>query len=392
MELQFKLPKDVEFILNTIENHGFEAWCVGGCVRDMLLKKTPKDYDIASSAPCEEIEKIFKNTVPTGLKHGTVTVILKHTTYEVTRYRIDGEYSDNRRPENVTFTNKFETDLSRRDFTVNAMGYHPSRGVFDPFCGRADLKAGILRTVGDPDRRFSEDALRILRAFRFASTLGFEIEKSTRASALKNAKKLNTISAERVFAETEKALGGIKPSGLGELIENGGFLNFGLKEIERAQLLDKMPKNSLLRLAALIHLCKAQSDEVCKKLKCSKKTAANTAEYQSIIENSKISYPFVLKTVNIIGFDGAEQAVAANGILHGKTSLELLKKLDKAEEENYPRNIKMLCIRGSELKAAGISGEAIGTTLERLLDVVIENPKLNTRSALFDIINETKLD
>ncbi len=103
MELQFKLPKDVEFILNTIENHGFEAWCVGGCVRDMLLKKTPKDYDIASSAPCGEIEKIFKNTVPTGLKHGTVTVILKHTTYEVTRYRIDGEYSDNRRPEKCDF-------------------------------------------------------------------------------------------------------------------------------------------------------------------------------------------------------------------------------------------------------------------------------------------------
>ncbi|MBQ2421235.1 MAG: hypothetical protein II284_07560 [Clostridia bacterium] len=181
----FIVPAFVGEVIDKIEQNGYEAWLVGGCVRDTLMGETPKDYDLASSAPCEEICRIFERVIETGIKHGTVTVMIDNSPIEVTRYRIDGEYADHRRPDKVEFTPDFKADLSRRDFTVNAIGYSPKRGIIDPFGGEADIKAKILRTVGDPEKRFDEDALRIMRAVRFASTLGFKIEENTLASAKK---------------------------------------------------------------------------------------------------------------------------------------------------------------------------------------------------------------
>ena len=193
--------------LNAAEH---EAYLVGGCIRDRLLGKEPKDWDVATSALPKDVLALFadKHVIETGLKHGTVTVVSESLPVEVTTFRTDGVYEDNRRPENVTFVNNIEEDLSRRDFTMNAIAYHPVTGLVDPFSGVQDLNQGLLRSVGDPDRRFEEDGLRILRALRFASVLSFDIDASLSASIHRNKELLRNISAERIATEFTKLLCG----------------------------------------------------------------------------------------------------------------------------------------------------------------------------------------
>ena len=174
-----KLPDDVQFIIHTLQLHGFEAYAVGGCVRDSILGREPGDWDITTSAMPEETKALFDKTFDTGIEHGTITVLLNHEGYEVTTYRIDGKYEDSRHPKEVTFTRNLKEDLLRRDFTINAMAMKSSGELTDNFNGRSDLKNKIIRSVGDPVKRFTEDALRILRALRFASQLGFHIENKT---------------------------------------------------------------------------------------------------------------------------------------------------------------------------------------------------------------------
>ena len=200
------LPEDVSYIIRKIEESGFEAYAVGGCVRDLLLGREPKDFDITTDAVPQEIKRIFRNTVDTGIQHGTVTVVLRGGAYEVTTYRIDGEYEDGRHPKNVTFSRSLKEDLARRDFTINAMAYHPDRGIRDLFGGRDDLKKGIIRCVGVPGERFSEDALRVMRALRFAAQLGFAIEENTFRAAAEHAEDLRKISAERIRDEMMKLI------------------------------------------------------------------------------------------------------------------------------------------------------------------------------------------
>lgn len=204
------LPQGVSQLLCRLEDAGFAAYLVGGCLRDSLLGKQPTDWDVATAALPEQVKTLFADArvIETGLQHGTVTVILDSVQMEVTTFRKDGDYADHRRPQQVTFTPSIQEDLARRDFTVNAMAYSPIRGLEDPFDGRADLQAGILRAVGDPNRRFQEDALRILRLVRFCATLGFEVEASTAAAALEQRHLLDHIAAERVLQELEKLLMG----------------------------------------------------------------------------------------------------------------------------------------------------------------------------------------
>ena len=208
MKLKMILPKNVSYIISKLEQAGYEAYAVGGCVRDTLLERKPQDWDITTSAKPLEIKQLFKKTIDTGIQHGTVTVMLDHIGYEVTTYRIDGEYEDNRHPKSVTFTADLGADLGRRDFTVNAMAYSKMTGTVDLFGGQNDLKNKIIRCVGDPDRRFNEDALRILRALRFASALDFEIEEKTAQSLLKNRALLGNISEERIAKELLKLVCG----------------------------------------------------------------------------------------------------------------------------------------------------------------------------------------
>lgn len=204
------IPKDVEFIINTLEARGFEAFVVGGCVRDSLLGKNPEDWDITTNAKPREIKSCFSNNklVENGEKHGTIGVVVNNLEYEVTTFRVDGEYGDNRHPDSVTFTDEISLDLSRRDFTVNAMAYNKNRGLVDPFNGQRDLSYKALRCVGDSDLRFSEDALRILRALRFASVYNFSIEAATSASLVKNRRLLNNIAPQRIACELNKLICG----------------------------------------------------------------------------------------------------------------------------------------------------------------------------------------
>lgn len=204
------MPKNVDTAINLLQSAGFEAYAVGGCVRDSLLGKTPNDWDITTSAKPENMKSVFADfhCIDTGIKHGTVTVVIDGEPLEITTFRLDGEYEDNRHPKSVTFTSNLGADLGRRDFTVNAMAYSKMTGTVDLFGGQNDLKNGIIRCVGDPDRRFNEDALRILRALRFASALDFEIEEKTAQSLLKNRALLGNISEERIAKELLKLVCG----------------------------------------------------------------------------------------------------------------------------------------------------------------------------------------
>lgn len=204
------MPKNVDTAINLLQSAGFEAYAVGGCVRDSLLGKTPNDWDITTSAKPEDMKSVFADfrCIDTGIKHGTVTVVIDGEPLEITTFRLDGEYEDNRHPKSVTFTSNLGADLGRRDFTVNAMAYSKMTGTVDLFGGQNDLKNGIIRCVGDPDRRFNEDALRILRALRFASALDFEIEEKTAQCLLKNRALLGNISEERIAKELLKLVCG----------------------------------------------------------------------------------------------------------------------------------------------------------------------------------------
>lgn len=206
--MNFKLPRKITTALNQLNKAGYEAYIVGGCVRDMLMHKTPHDFDITTSALPEQTCEVFNGyeIIPTGIKHGTVTVLYEGEPLEITTFRTDGEYSDNRHPDSVTFTASLEKDLARRDFTMNAIAYNPSTGIIDPFNGREDIRSKIIRCVGNPDERFREDALRIMRAMRFSASLDFEIETETSRAMQNNRKLLNNIAVERIYAELIKTL------------------------------------------------------------------------------------------------------------------------------------------------------------------------------------------
>ena len=216
-----RLPEDVKVILNRLQAAGYEAYAVGGCIRDSLLSRSPDDWDITTCAKPEETKALFERTIDTGIQHGTVTVMRRGRGYEVTTYRVDGEYEDGRHPKEVTFTASLEEDLKRRDFTVNAMAYNEKDGLVDLFGGRQDLERGIIRCVGEADERFEEDALRIMRAVRFSAQLGFVIEERTREAIRGHAERLRQVSAERIQVELTKLLTSPNPDFLRIAWETG---------------------------------------------------------------------------------------------------------------------------------------------------------------------------
>ena len=219
--MRIELPDKVRLIIQKLTDGGYEAYAVGGCVRDSLLGKEPNDWDITTSASPYEVKSLFRRTIDTGIQHGTVTVMLGKEGFEVTTYRIDGKYEDGRHPEKVTFTKSLEEDLKRRDFTVNAMAYNDETGIVDLFDGLRDMECGIIRAVGNPYDRFNEDALRILRAVRFAAQLDYKIDDDTLRAAGELAENLNRISAERIRVELEKLLTSKHPDKLLILYETG---------------------------------------------------------------------------------------------------------------------------------------------------------------------------
>lgn len=215
------IPEKAAEIIRVLMNHGFEAYAVGGCVRDSILGRKPEDWDITTSARPEEVKRIFPRTVDTGIEHGTVTVLMDREQFEVTTYRVDGEYTDHRHPKEVTFTASLEEDLKRRDFTINAMAYNPETGLVDIFQGIEDLERKIIRCVGDPGERFDEDALRILRAIRFSAQLGFVIDDATKQAMSERAETLKDVSAERIRVELVKLLVSAYPEKIREACRLG---------------------------------------------------------------------------------------------------------------------------------------------------------------------------
>ena len=219
--MTIQIPQKVSSIIHTLQQHGHEAYAVGGCVRDSLLGRIPNDWDITTSAKPEEVKALFHRTIDTGIQHGTVTVMIEKEGFEVTTYRIDGEYTDSRHPKEVIFTPDLKEDLRRRDFTINAMAYNEEQGLVDCFGGREDLEQHIIRCVGNAEERFTEDALRILRALRFAAQLGCSVEEDTMSAIRKLAPTLANISAERIQAELLKMLVSPNPSMMRIVYETG---------------------------------------------------------------------------------------------------------------------------------------------------------------------------
>ena len=294
--MKAELPEPVNRALLLLNQAGFEAHVVGGCVRDLLMNKTPKDYDLTTSAHPEAIQRVFQGFPMTldGLKHGTVRVILNHEPLEITTFRVDCGYSDGRHPDAVRFTPSLTEDLLRRDFTINAMAYAPSSGLSDPFDGRRDIQNRLIRCVGDPERRFAEDALRILRGLRFASVLDFEIHPDTLRAMERLSPSLNAISAERVEGELMKLLNG--PAACRALKMGRSALFVRLPELDdagydaRAEALTRLPHEPALRLAMLLsHLSQPTLEHVLNRLKCSRLLSQRTLHALDALQ--KIPFP-----------------------------------------------------------------------------------------------------
>ncbi|MBE6729733.1 MAG: CCA tRNA nucleotidyltransferase [Ruminococcaceae bacterium] len=375
--MQFLIPKYVEEVIKTIENHSGEAFIVGGCVRDILLSKTPDDYDVTTSLYPEEIISIFNKTIPTGIKHGTVTVIIDKKPVEVTTYRTDGSYSDSRHPENVVFVKSLKEDLARRDFTVNAMAYNHKCGVVDFMGGIGDLKNKILKTVGDANTRFKEDALRILRLFRFSAQLNFSIEENTLNSAISLSDELENISRERIFVELVKTLLSDNPQNINKLLSVGALKFCGINEKEISPNLSKLKKERNLRFFAFIKENDADFNTVCKELKTDKALLKFCNETDILCKSPPKNKVECKKALSSF----SKESVYASMLLNGVD----ISLIEKTEESGEPYKLKDLAINGDALKSIGISGKKTGEILNKLLNIVIENPLLNEREKLIEI-------
>ena len=433
-QFNMKLPSAVNFALSKLETFGYEAFVVGGAVRDAMLGRALHDYDITTSASPEEIKTVFADfhTILTGEKHGTVTVVIDGEPLEITTYRIDGDYTDGRRPDSVEFTKNITEDLARRDFTVNAMAYSPTRGLCDPFGGAEDLKIGIIRAVGDPIRRFTEDSLRILRGFRFAARLGFEIEEKTLSAAKSERKRLSAVSAERIGSEvlgllsaenpshslslmhSVHVLGEIMPSVYYETLAQNNFKaidfipdNFpeGLylkKEREEASVLGFLSARAHLaaiRLGMLLRDSdKALSTEIPKKLKMSTELSAITSACASGIL-PKRGDPATVRTY-ASGLTGKITpkfayfillAAGARGerLLSGESAMLAAQNLFECAERGEPMSIPELAVSGRDLLDCGVApGARVGEVLSELLAAVLANPDFNTRENLLSLVRD----
>ena len=422
--MRIDLPEKVEYIIETLQNAGHEAYAVGGCVRDCMLERVPKDWDVTTSADPYEVKALFRRTVDTGIKHGTVTVMFGETGYEVTTYRLDGEYEDARHPKEVIFTKSLQEDLKRRDFTINAMAYNHKDGLVDLFGGKEDLDAGIIRCVGNPGERFDEDALRILRALRFSAQLGFAVERATEEAICERSQHLNKISAERIRDELNKLLLSAMPERLLAL-ETCGIAQVVLPEVtgflRRRELATEVlrglrfysgqeqePHTKLILCWATL-LDAALRQEGCADNQTRKKTvkcvlqrlkfdndtigkAASLAEYST--EEPVADACRIRRQMNRMGEDVFDLWLCflegARVLPKNRLADELLESVKRVVEEirskAYCVSLKQLAVNGADLIAAGRTpGVMLGETLEYLLDQVLEHPEWNDKETLLKL-------
>ena len=381
-------PNYVQDIIDRLENSGESAYIVGGSLRDMLLGIQPHDYDVTTSAlPLRTLE-IFSDmrVIETGLKHGTVTVISQGEPIEVTTFRIDGEYTDSRHPDSVSFTDDITADLSRRDFTVNAMAYNKERGLVDPFGGSEDVKRGILRAVGDPEKRFTEDALRIMRAFRFSAQLGFSIEENTLKGAVRCAEGLSNIARERIGCEFIKLITSEHPISPLKAMKDNGILKYALGDYAPSEALidslPRMPRTDTARLGLLLsETDKDSGREILHGLRCSGKQITGALAVASGSARCVTTAKDARALIAVTGVYATDAALAS--VLRGISPVGAAEETEK--QKNTPSRLQDLKINGKVLSEMGAKGKLIGSTLDRLLTAVIEDPSLNERETLIEM-------
>ncbi len=380
------LPQEILICIKTIEHNGFEAFCVGGAVRDHIMNCVPGDYDITTNALPQDIMSMFEKTVPTGIKHGTVTVIINNFPIEVTTYRTEGGYSDHRKPDEVTFVSDIQNDLRRRDFTMNAICYNPKTGIFDPLNGIDDIKNETVRAIGDPFKRFNEDALRIMRAFRFSCQLGFEIEKHTLNSALKMAFSLKNISAERIAVELIKIVISDYPEKINPLLLSGSLSFVGITENASINKdFKNYPCDFPLRFSLFCLENKLNAVDILTNLKLDNYTKTLVGIYTKMSELNIENESDIRRLLNL-----GDYKLTKIYLIY--KAPELLPLLEKIFSRGDAYKISMLAISGNELVAKGVKGKNIGIILETLLSEVIENPNCNNYEFLItraqDLINK----
>ena len=435
-----EIPKPVMLAIDILGENGFEGYLVGGCVRDSLLGKVPKDFDITTDALPYQTAECFAayRVIETGIKHGTVTVVIEHMPIEITTYRIDGAYNDNRRPDEVTFSRTIKDDLRRRDFTVNAMAYHPRHGLLDYFGGQDDLQNGVIRCVGAPDKRFGEDALRIMRALRFSAVLGFKIATETAESIFKNRSLLRNISVERIAAELNGLIVGCDAAAVmgeyGEII--AVFVPeiepmFGFEQHTRWHVYDVWwhtleaiacaPPELILRLTMLFHdIGKPPSFSMGEDgaghfyghPKVSAEMCGNILR-RLHYDNATISTVTTLVKYHDVSVEDNEKSVKRMlnriGEQNFRRLLEVKRADSRAQNPDYTAErlryieavqavtdsviasaqcfaVKDLAVDGTDLLELGLRGERVGTALKALLDRVIDGTLENERQMLIDAV------
>lgn len=431
-----KLPENVNRIIHRLQKEGYDAYAVGGCVRDTLLGRRPKDWDITTSARPEVVKSLFSHTIDTGIQHGTVTVMLDHVGYEVTTYRIDGEYEDSRHPKEVIFTGNLVEDLKRRDFTINAMAYNDESGLVDVFEGEQDLEKGVIRCVGNAHDRFGEDALRMLRAVRFAAQLGFSIEEQTKAAVADLAPTLAKVSAERIQMELVKLLTSANPQEMREVYELGLSRVF-LPEFDRMMetpqhnkhhmytvgehtihAMEAISADKVLRLAMLFHdiakpLCITTDEEgqdhfkghpqegakmtkeILRRLKFDNDTIGHVALFVRYHDDRPVlTATNVRRIMSRIGEENMKGLLAVKradtlgqSMYHREEKLAYIDMMEQLYrqvlQEQQCVKKSDLALNGRDLIRMGMQpGKQLGTVLDGLFELVLEHPEWNTRERL----------
>lgn len=399
--VKIQVPEAAENIIEQLNAHGFEAYVVGGCVRDSLLGRMPEDWDITTSAKPEQVKEIFGRTVDTGIQHGTVTVLLAHEAYEVTTYRIDGEYQDGRHPKSVEFTGSLLEDLKRRDFTINAMAYSDREGLVDAFGGEKDLKRRLIRCVGNAMDRFTEDALRILRAIRFSAQLGFAIERETEAAVSAMAPNLEKVSRERIQVELTKLLLSDHPERIEDVFLHGigpfvsrHFEEAG-KHLSQTEKLCLLPTEKHMRWAGFLREEGARDAvAVLRELKLDNETVNGV---RTLVELWKreipAEKPAIRKVMSGLSQDLFQDLLSFQQVFFEETRRQQLKTVEQYAEEIIRAGdcirLRNLAVTGRDLIRAGMKpGPEIGTVLNRLFEEVLQFPERNKRDYLMNLVEK----
>lgn len=394
-----EIPEYLLPVIERLEENGFEAYLVGGCVRDCAMGRVPNDYDLTTSATPEEMCRIFKDfrLIETGLKHGTVTVCNEGEQIEITTYRIDGAYADNRHPESVSFTRNLTEDLSRRDFTVNAMAYSPARGICDPFGGIDDISRRTIACVGEPAQRFCEDGLRIMRAVRFASTLDFRVDPATAEAAERLSYLLSGISRERVYTEFSKLLCGVGVSRV--LFGFASVLHAALPEISAgtfaasAEHISRLPRDPVVRIAFLALSEDSESPAVCADtvMASLKSSTADRRRAKILASECKKDLPDTERGVRHLMCRMSHENITACAEMHtvltGTSAEPFLELYERVRAADPCVSIKQLAVNGNDVMAiTGKRGGDIGKILGNLLCLVMDGETENTRDALEKVL------